>query len=128
MQKLTRRVVVAGLVAGLAGCSSKFATYRGPEVTKLQVFKERRVLQVFHGTRLLEQYPVDLGFGATGHKEFEGDGRTPEGRYRIDRRNPNSSFYLSLGISYPNARDVALRQNTRQEPVTSVHQILPLRS
>lgn len=116
MHKFTRRVVIAGLLAGLAGCTSKFARYNGPEVTKLQVFKQRRVLQVFHDTRLLERYPIELGFGATGHKRFEGDGRTPEGRYRIDRRNPNSSFYLSLGISYPNARDIARAKAVGLEP------------
>ncbi len=107
---------MAGILGLAAGCSSKFARYDGPEVTKLQIFKERRVLQVFHGTRMLEQYPVELGFGATGHKQFEGDGKTPEGRYRIDRRNPNSSFYLSLGISYPNARDIAFARAAGRDP------------
>lgn len=116
MHKLTRRAVALGLLATLAGCASKFAKYNGPEVTKLQIFKERRIIQVFHGTRLLEQYPIELGFGATGHKQFEGDGKTPEGRYRIDRRNPNSSFYLSLGISYPNARDIAFAKAAGRDP------------
>ncbi len=110
-----RALALVALLA-LAGCSSKFATYNGPQVTKLEVFKSQRILKVYHGTRLLKQYDVELGFGATGHKQFEGDGRTPEGRYRIDRRNPNSSFYLSLGISYPNARDVAFAQAQGKDP------------
>ena len=42
-----------------------------------------------------------------GDKFYEGDGRTPEGTYFIDRRNPNSKYHLSIGISYPNARDRA---------------------
>ena len=42
-----------------------------------------------------------------GHKISSGDGRTPEGQYWIDRRNPRSEFFLSLGVSYPNATDVA---------------------
>jgi murein L,D-transpeptidase YafK len=46
----------------------------------------------------------------------EGDGRTPEGAYRIDRRNPNSRFHLSLGISYPNARDVAYARENGLDP------------
>ena len=49
----------------------------------------------------------DLGFAPIGDKFYEGDGRTPEGTYFIDRRNPNSKFHLSIGISYPNARDRA---------------------
>jgi murein L,D-transpeptidase YafK len=50
------------------------------------------------------------GSNPVGHKRMEGDGRTPEGAYMIDRRNPNSSYHLSVGISYPNARDMALAQ------------------
>lgn len=101
----------------LAGCGqSKFITYNGPEVTKLEVHKERRLLKVFHGNRLLKQHAIELGFGAVGHKQFEGDGKTPEGRYKIDRRNPNSSFYLSLGISYPNARDRAYAASQGRPP------------
>jgi murein L,D-transpeptidase YafK len=52
-------------------------------------------------------YRVALGFAPDGHKTRDSDGRTPEGRYWIDRRNPRSSFFLSLGISYPNIEDVA---------------------
>jgi murein L,D-transpeptidase YafK len=73
-------------------------------------------VKVFHGNRLLRQHSMALGFGSTGHKQFEGDGKTPEGRYTIDRRNPNSSFYLSLGISYPNARDRAYAAALGKEP------------
>lgn len=56
---------------------------------------------------ILETYDFELGFAPTGHKEIEGDGRTPEGEYFIDRKNPNSSFHLSIGISYPNEQDRA---------------------
>ncbi len=58
-------------------------------------------------TRCLKEYEIKLGFAPEGHKQIEGDGRTPEGVYRIDRRNPNSQFHLSLGISYPNEEDIA---------------------
>lgn len=111
MVTLMRSVVLRGLVFAallvLSACSSKFISYNGPEVTKVEVFKEARVMRLYHGNRILKTYRVGLGFGPKGHKEFEGDGKTPEGRYTIDRRNPNSSFYLSLGISYPNERDRA---------------------
>ena len=43
-----------------------------------------------------------LGFDPLGHKVQEGDGKTPEGRYTLDWRNPQSAFYKSLHISYPN--------------------------
>jgi murein L,D-transpeptidase YafK len=64
----------------------------------------------------LKKYNVELGFAPEGHKQFEGDGKTPEGTYRINRRNPNSDFHLSLGISYPNARDVAFAQAAGKSP------------
>ena len=99
--------MVMGAALGLAGCSSGLPVYRGPEVTRIQVFKGARVMQFLHHSSLLKQYSFDLGFNPVGHKLQEGDGRTPEGAYRIDRKNPNSRFHLSLGISYPNVSDVA---------------------
>lgn len=48
------------------------------------------------------------GQRALGHKQFEGDGKTPEGLYYIDRRNPDSRYHLSIGISYPNPHDAVL--------------------
>jgi len=106
---LTRRSLVLGALGGsLAACTpSKFKTYDGPQVTRIQVFKNARVLQLLHNQTLLKSYRFELGFAPSGHKVFEGDGRTPEGAYRINRRNPNSQYHLSLGISYPNANDIA---------------------
>jgi murein L,D-transpeptidase YafK len=96
-----------GAALGLAGCSARLPEYTGPEVTRIQVFKEQRTLQLLNNNSLLRSYKFDLGFSPVGHKVKEGDGRTPEGAYRIDRRNPKSAFHLSLGISYPNANDIA---------------------
>jgi len=105
----TRRfAMVAGALA-LAGCArdSKFRNYYGPEVTRVIVNKGTREMFLMHHDRALKRYRVELGFAPEGHKRFEGDGKTPEGEYLIDRRNPNSAFHLSLGISYPNAADIA---------------------
>ena len=66
---------------------------------------------------MLETFEFELGFRAPrGHKTFEGDGRTPEGYYFIDRRNPNSEFHLSLGISYPDAEDLARALEMELDP------------
>ena len=89
------------------GSSSKFKTYNGPQVTQILVDKTARKMWLLNGSKALRTYDVDLGFAPRGHKFKEGDGRTPEGVYRIDRRNPNSAYHLSLGISYPNAQDRA---------------------
>jgi murein L,D-transpeptidase YafK len=100
-----RIVVMITLAFGLSACGGKFRTYRGPDVTSIQVHKAERKMYVLHNDRVLKSYDVALGFAPNGHKQFEGDGKTPEGTYFIDRRNPDSDFHLSLGISYPNVYD-----------------------
>jgi len=105
---ISRRSLVAsaGAVA-LAGCSTKFQSYDGPPVTGIVAYKGQRRMYVLNGDKALRDYRFQLGFAPVGHKQFEGDGKTPEGAYLIDRRNPNSDFHLSIGISYPNAADRA---------------------
>ena len=78
-----------------------------PLANHIVVSKSNRVLALMNGAETLKRYRVHLGFAPEGHKQRSGDGRTPEGRYYIDRRNPRSDFYLSLGVSYPNALDLA---------------------
>lgn len=111
-------VLVATVLAltALSACSSKFRSYDGPVVTKVVVFKGARQLHLLHGKQVLRSYRIGLGFAPVGHKRVEGDGRTPEGLYYIDRRNPDSEFHLSLGISYPNARDVAEARKLGKSP------------
>ncbi|MGB3244880.1 MAG: L,D-transpeptidase family protein [Sulfitobacter sp.] len=116
---MKRRSLILGGTAlvALAGCSSsKFKRYNGPEVTYVVVNKEDRSMYLLHHDKVLEEYKIKLGFAPIGHKTFEGDGRTPEGRYLIDRRNPNSKFHLSLGISYPNDQDRAIAQEMGKKP------------
>jgi murein L,D-transpeptidase YafK len=117
MTTYTRRSALAlGTAAALGACSSKFQTYDGPAVTRVVVHKSTRRMYLLNGQSLLEAYDVQLGFRAEGPKRFAGDGRTPEGRYHVDRRNPNSAFYLSVGIDYPNAADRAYAASLGREP------------
>lgn len=106
---------VAALFA-LTACSRKFRVYAGPTVTSVVVQKERRQMFLMNGNVVIERYDFELGFAPVGHKEIEGDGRTPEGAYFIDRKNPNSSFYLSIGISYPNDEDRARARAQGRSP------------
>ena len=115
MQALKLFAVVL-LAFGLGGCASKFKTYNGPEVTRVIVQKDERKLFLMHNERVLKSYPVELGFAPQGQKQVEGDGKTPEGAYKIDRRNPNSAFHLSLGISYPNPQDIAQARASGKSP------------
>ncbi len=113
------RIVLAAMMVvamALAGCSSKFRTYDGPEVTRVIVLKEKRRMYLLHHSEVLRAFDFELGFAPTGHKTMEGDGRTPEGHYIIDRRNPNSDFHLSIGINYPNARDIEVARRLGVSP------------
>lgn len=71
------------------------------------VDKSERSLTLFRHGRPLKRYRVALGGAPAGHKGAEGDERTPEGSYLLDWRNPRSSAYLSLHVSYPAAADRA---------------------
>jgi murein L,D-transpeptidase YafK len=79
----------------------------GSHADRVVVRKSARVLEVYEGDRLLRTYGVSLGRTPVGHKQQEGDGRTPEGRYVIDYRKLDSSFHKALHISYPAPADVA---------------------
>lgn len=74
---------------------------------RVVVHKAARRLRLMRGGEILAEYHVALGFEPDGHKRRQGDGRTPEGTYRITWRNPNSAFHLSLFINYPSAADRA---------------------
>ena len=117
IDRLPRRFfLLGGVAAFLSGCASKFRSYNGPEVTRVRVYKSERLLMLDGAQGVLKTYPMGLGFAPVGHKQFEGDGRTPEGSYFIDRRNPNSLFHLSIGISYPNAADRAFAKAQGKSP------------
>ncbi|SFN11086.1 L,D-transpeptidase family protein [Thermodesulforhabdus norvegica] len=68
---------------------------------RIVIVKSKRRLYLYDGDVLVREYPVALGKNPQGHKTKEGDGKTPEGRYLICKKNGNSKFYKSLGINYP---------------------------
>ncbi len=78
-----------------------------PTADRMVVDKSDRQLYLMRGGEVWKRYPMGLGFAPAGHKQRQGDGRTPEGDYLLDWRNPKSQFYLSIHISYPDARDKA---------------------
>lgn len=80
------------------------------------VDKSDRELYVLRQGRIIARIPIALGFAPSGHKRQQGDGRTPEGRYVLDWRNPNSKFYRSIHISYPGPADLARAERDGIEP------------
>ena len=77
------------------------------EADHIIVYKSRRVLELWRGDALLGTFSVGLGWTPEGHKQVEGDGKTPEGEYYVCRRRENGTYYKSLGVSYPNKADAA---------------------
>jgi len=80
------------------------------------VRKSERKLYLLHQGEILRTYAIALGLRPEGHKQFEGDFRTPEGKYRLTRRNPNSEYFLSIQVDYPNAQDVARARQLGVKP------------
>ncbi|KGO93430.1 protein erfk [Flavobacterium subsaxonicum WB 4.1-42 = DSM 21790] len=83
---------------------------QGSVVDRLVVQKSKRKMEAYANGRLLKTYTIALGKNPEGHKQFEGDNRTPEGSYTINARNPNSGYHKNLGVSYPNESDLAHAQ------------------
>jgi len=75
---------------------------RDPRVV---IRKKARELALYDGTTLLRRYRVVLGASVEGHKEREGDRRTPEGAYYVCSRNDASRFHKFMGLSYPGPAD-----------------------
>lgn len=87
-----------------------------PKVTQIKVYKAKRYMDVYSGENIIRRYAIRLGFNPIGHKGQEGDGKTPEGKYRLDWRNPKSQFYKSFHVSYPNKMDKKQAQDRGVSP------------
>ncbi len=77
-----------------------------PIVDRVVVHKGERRLLLMHGGSIVRSYHVALGLNPIGQKERSGDFRTPEGSYRLERRNARSDYFLSIKVSYPNQVDL----------------------
>jgi len=87
------------------------------QVDFVLVDKSDRTLTLYADGRPVKTYTgIQLGGAPVGAKRFEGDRRTPEGRYAIDYRNPESAYHLSLHISYPNADQIADARSQGRSP------------
>lgn len=87
-----------------------------PKADAVLVEKAERRLSLIRNGQVYRSYPVSLGRQPSGHKEREGDMRTPEGRYILDWRNPDSCCYKSLHISYPDQEDKRRAAERGQDP------------
>ena len=91
-----------------------------PKIDLILVEKSARSMSIFHKKTKLKTYKIALGFSPIGHKEQEGDGKTPEGIYFVSNKYPNSQFYLALQVSYPNAHDQKMLEKKVCLPVVKL--------
>ncbi len=106
--------IVVTLVASVAGCALAFYFYAhhnwhplpaGTAIDRIVVEKSAKRLLVFRNGNQIKSYRIALGRNPVGAKQEEGDMKTPEGIYKIDSRNGQSSFHLALHVSYPSDED-----------------------
>ena len=76
-------------------------------IDKVFVDKSARTLQLLSDDKVIKSYHIALGGNPIGHKQQQGDQRTPVGNYTLDYKNENSGYYRSIHISYPNTADKA---------------------
>ncbi|KKO03300.1 hypothetical protein LCGC14_0097130 [marine sediment metagenome] len=113
--KVRHRLIAILLIVLALGVGVYFADSRLPalfaeelpQAEAVLVVKEERKLYLLRDGEPYREYGIALGGNPVGHKQEEGDQRTPEGDYVLDWRNPNSMAHLSLHVSYPNEHDQA---------------------
>jgi murein L,D-transpeptidase YafK len=117
-------IVLAGLLVAPAGADS-IASIAGPAgmiqpVDRVVVQKSTRRMDLFRKGALVASYKISLGLAPVGQKQREGDFRTPEGSYRLTRRNAQSDFFLAVQVSYPEAADITLARKYGWAPGGSI--------
>ncbi|KAA0693235.1 hypothetical protein DT594_15285 [Halopseudomonas laoshanensis] len=92
-------------ILGLAMLLAILPAQAAPTIDKVLVHKAERRLEVISAGQVIKQYRISLGRQPLGHKQQQGDQRTPEGIYSIDWRHESPQFNLSLHLDYPNLKD-----------------------
>jgi len=97
------RILVSGLLCAVFGFNSDANLSEAAD--KIVVNKSKRELLLFKGRTVIHSYRIALGRNPVGPKEFEGDGKTPEGSYKIAGKYAQSAYHMALRVSYPNTND-----------------------
>jgi murein L,D-transpeptidase YafK len=102
MVRLTTGLLAAAAYIVAATCHAGADT----KADAVLVYKSERLLMLLRAGEVIGHFPISLGRNPVGPKTHEGDARTPEGRYYLDWRNPDSRFHRSIHISYPSPKDL----------------------
>jgi len=102
----SKEIEVKYLILFLSLLSLSEHGFASEKVEYVRVYKsERRLELISKNEEIIKSYKIMLGRNPVGHKEKEGDNKTPEGTYTLDIKNSKSNFFKSLHISYPNFKD-----------------------
>lgn len=116
------KLIILTLIFGLIGFGLIFyfkpfkPLDKSVSIDKVIVIKHKRRLDLISNNQIIKSYKISLGRVPKGHKEYEGDKKTPEGLYVINDKNPNSGYHKNLGISYPNERDKKYADSIGKSP------------
>ncbi len=102
-QVILRRTLLLACCAFLLPSTMQAADF--PVADKVVIEKAARKLHLLQRGEIFRTFKIALGMVPVGDKKQEGDFKTPEGTYLLDGRNPNSDFFLSIHVSYPDAED-----------------------
>ena len=100
MKRLTTRLLPIVLLAPTLLQAGDF-----PVADEVIIEKADRVLHLLNEGKIFRTFKIALGIRPEGDKKKEGDFKTPEGKYLLDVRNPNSDYFLSIHVSYPSVTD-----------------------
>ena len=113
--------IVLGLPAAPLATADSLTGLAGPAgmlqpVDRVIVQKANRRMELMRAGAVIASYKISLGLQPIGQKQREGDFRTPEGSYRLTRRNAQSDFFLAVQVSYPEATDIAMARRNGWAP------------
>jgi murein L,D-transpeptidase YafK len=109
---------LSALVFALAAVFSASAAWTAPaeRIELVRVHKSQRLMELVAEGKPVRSYSIAIGDNPVGHKQRQGDERTPEGQYVLDWRNPRSAFTKSIHISYPNEADKEVARKAGVDP------------
>lgn len=102
---LVAALILVAAPNATAGSMESAKAQASPLADSILIFKAERRLYLMHDGVPVRSYAIALGLSPVGPKRQEYDFRTPEGRYVIDARQPNSRYFRALHVSYPNNDD-----------------------
>ncbi len=103
---ISKRLIFAIITVSVIGACAGSAQAAQMKADKILIEKSKRELILLKSGKVIKTYHISLGRNPNGAKVRQGDGKTPEGTYTIDKRNPRSAYHLALHVSYPSSSDV----------------------